>query len=322
MTFFYKRPPSTGGVTWPLESPLNGDGVIGYGWALPNDLGFCGVENTQYQSIQIKFATGGMIEFDYDKTNNKDLIGLQNGGNFFGGQGDVSFPGFCDANTSSGMYFDTVDPNAVCFSHEGVHSLKINKTSVAIPEGNSLILNTAGTAYIRWAADFGNQIHLRVPPGITTLNTSGEFSVSANCNDDGSGSYEPFFILNSNGDAEVSNGVQGIETSRTFYITMDQGFSAGFRVLSSLRKTFGFPVVNIGYDANGASADNAAIRSVGALPLVLGQNNTAAIKLDNSVTADDTRLLLWDVTAGSLVRVTRGVADSGGVGYRVLRIPN
>lgn len=47
-----------------------------------------------------------------------------------------------------------------------------------------------------------------------------------------------------------------------------------------------------------------------------------AIRVDNSATADQTRLLVYDVSAASLVRVTRGAADSGGSGFRVLRIPN
>lgn len=44
--------------------------------------------------------------------------------------------------------------------------------------------------------------------------------------------------------------------------------------------------------------------------------------LDNSVAANDTALVLWDVTAATLVRVSRGIADSGGAGFRLLRIPN
>lgn len=51
-------------------------------------------------------------------------------------------------------------------------------------------------------------------------------------------------------------------------------------------------------------------------------STTAAIQADNSSTADDTRFLLYDVTAGALKRVTRGAADSAGTGYRTLRIAN
>ena len=49
--------------------------------------------------------------------------------------------------------------------------------------------------------------------------------------------------------------------------------------------------------------------------------NFAAL-FDRSATAGDTGLSVWDATAGSVVRVTRGAVDSGGVGFRLLRIPN
>lgn len=36
----------------------------------------------------------------------------------------------------------------------------------------------------------------------------------------------------------------------------------------------------------------------------------------------ETNILLFDVTAAQVVRVSRGAADSGGAGFRALRIPN
>ncbi len=50
--------------------------------------------------------------------------------------------------------------------------------------------------------------------------------------------------------------------------------------------------------------------------------NTDAATFDASAVAGNTRLLLWDVTAGALVRVSRGASDSGGTGFRLLRVPN
>lgn len=46
------------------------------------------------------------------------------------------------------------------------------------------------------------------------------------------------------------------------------------------------------------------------------------LRVDASAAADDVRILVWDVTAAALVRVSRGAVDSGGVGFRLLRIPN
>jgi hypothetical protein len=47
-----------------------------------------------------------------------------------------------------------------------------------------------------------------------------------------------------------------------------------------------------------------------------------ALTVDTSNTAGDTRLLIYDVDNGTLERVTVGVADSGGAGFKVLRIAN
>ena len=46
------------------------------------------------------------------------------------------------------------------------------------------------------------------------------------------------------------------------------------------------------------------------------------MRIDKDVTAGNTRLLLYDVDNATLERVTVGIADSGGAGYKVLRIPN
>jgi hypothetical protein len=43
---------------------------------------------------------------------------------------------------------------------------------------------------------------------------------------------------------------------------------------------------------------------------------------DDNATAQETRLKIWDVTAAAMVRVSRGASDSGGTGFRLLRVPN
>lgn len=45
-------------------------------------------------------------------------------------------------------------------------------------------------------------------------------------------------------------------------------------------------------------------------------------RFDMSTTATHTRFMLYDVDNGTMERVSVGVADSGGVGFKVLRIPN
>ena len=47
-----------------------------------------------------------------------------------------------------------------------------------------------------------------------------------------------------------------------------------------------------------------------------------AIRFDADTTAGNTRFMLRDNDTGALVRVSVGAADSGGTGYKLLRIPN
>lgn len=47
-----------------------------------------------------------------------------------------------------------------------------------------------------------------------------------------------------------------------------------------------------------------------------------AFKVDANATAGNTRMLVYDVDNGTIERVSVGAADSGGAGFKVLRIPN
>jgi hypothetical protein len=45
-------------------------------------------------------------------------------------------------------------------------------------------------------------------------------------------------------------------------------------------------------------------------------------RFENTNVAGDMGLMLFDVSAGNIVQVSRGAADSGGAGFRLLRVPN
>lgn len=53
-----------------------------------------------------------------------------------------------------------------------------------------------------------------------------------------------------------------------------------------------------------------------------GGDTNLSGQFDGNATAGNTRFLLWDVTAGSLKRVSVGASDSGGSGFKLLRVPN
>lgn len=51
-------------------------------------------------------------------------------------------------------------------------------------------------------------------------------------------------------------------------------------------------------------------------------STTESARFEDSVVAGETRFLIYDVDNATLERVTVGIADSGGIGFKVLRIPN
>jgi hypothetical protein len=70
------------------------------------------------------------------------------------------------------------------------------------------------------------------------------------------------------------------------------------------------------------SSGDMRLEAAGATNITLQVNNDNAIQVDDTDVAGNTRMLLWDVDNGTLERVTVGAPDSGGSGYKVLRIPN
>jgi hypothetical protein len=79
-------------------------------------------------------------------------------------------------------------------------------------------------------------------------------------------------------------------------------------------------VVQLRSDATGGGNGNVIINADGNVQL---QTPTAvAGQFDGNTTAGNTRFLLWDVSKGTLSRVSVGANDSGGVGFKVLRVPN
>ena len=55
---------------------------------------------------------------------------------------------------------------------------------------------------------------------------------------------------------------------------------------------------------------------------VAASGNVIALQLEPSSTANDTLLMVFDVNSLTTKRVSVGAVDSGGAGFRLLRIPN
>lgn len=109
----------------------------------------------------------------------------------------------------------------------------------------------------------------------------------------------------------------------------NSGFVAsnGTTNLTSFHTGAGFAasgiVQNDGSHVRGNGTGGLAVyTSVGSTTLRFGVNNTEVGRFDSSAVAGNTRFLVYDVDNGTLERVSVGAADSGGSGFKVLRIPN
>jgi hypothetical protein len=89
----------------------------------------------------------------------------------------------------------------------------------------------------------------------------------------------------------------------------------------------GNALITLGRNAGGAACTighdgtHMEIKAGNSLELFTGATLPAAT-FDDSIIATHTRLLVYDVDNGQIERVTVGAADSGGVGFKLLRIPN
>jgi len=74
--------------------------------------------------------------------------------------------------------------------------------------------------------------------------------------------------------------------------------------------------------AANVSAGVMAAAAAGGFPVRAYYDDTEVMRIDDSATATHTYLMIYDVDNATLERVTVGAADSGGVGFKVLAIPN
>lgn len=97
-------------------------------------------------------------------------------------------------------------------------------------------------------------------------------------------------------------------------------FDAGFRYSS----THYIVAYNGGagqYFTNSVAGD-VIVRGSAGKSVRIGISTTESLIVDDNATGGNTRLLVYDVDNGQMERVSVGAADSGGSGYKVLRIPN
>lgn len=127
----------------------------------------------------------------------------------------------------------------------------------------------------------------------------------------------------------INNANAGTAASAAVYLANaanDATAAIGMSVLGTGYTTAGGFVQDGGAIQTGANLSGGlsliARHASGVVRVYAGGHTTQAAQFDSSSTAGQTRLLIWDVDNGALERVTVGIADSGGSGYKLLRIPN
>ena len=240
-----------------------------------------------------------------DTTNNTDYLELyhdQTDGCIATGAGDLCLSPASGITTSRGS---------------GAQGLEINSTT---HNNTSLTFLRTGNAYQDWQ-----------------LKNSGGVFYCEFSNDDGS-SWLPFLYM----DTEKL----GIKTTSPDRLLHAEETSALTNTVQQVVRithiTAGTPANNIGvgmeFEQETAADNNEVIAAIeaictdvtptseeGALSfkvMVAGAAVSESARIDSSVTSGDTRFMLYDVDNATMERVTVGAADSGGAGYKVLRIPN
>jgi hypothetical protein len=85
------------------------------------------------------------------------------------------------------------------------------------------------------------------------------------------------------------------------------------------------PYTNTGYLIADIDLDGLLIQALkvgAAIHFYSGDYANEVARMDDDATAGNTRLMIYDVDNGTLERVSVGGANSGGAGFKLLRIPN
>ncbi|MDB6078754.1 MAG: hypothetical protein JWO82_2501 [Akkermansiaceae bacterium] len=228
--------------------------------------------------------------------------------------------------TPTSLHLPAGDIHLTTAGYAIVANSVFSKWNTRYPVGTGAITMTTAAALI------SNPPDRQVPYWMNSAN--GIFAVS---NTGARVSTNGSFTTVQNGDGFLFHGVlysdgQGWLGGSAAANWWDRAFFKTFVQAPLFRPANGSGTNGAGVDltlATGTSTGTGAAKSIllQTAPVTQSSGTTAnalvtALEVDGDNTAENFRFLLYDVTSGTKKRVSRGAPDSGGTGYRVLRVPN
>lgn len=133
-------------------------------------------------------------------------------------------------------------------------------------------------------------------------------------------SEDPVTNLSTSGITQPVTAYQLLSLRSTDALAADKGGGISFGGIYDGGGNFAAWAAIRGLKANATDSNLAAYLSLSCREAAGGWGESG--RFDASATAGDTRFLLYDVTAATLKRVSVGASDSGGAGFKLLRVPN
>jgi len=238
----------------------------------------------------------------------------------------ISFIGDPD----SGFY--SLGSNAWSLAAGGVDKLYYDGSGTVVINSTSNVLGTlkisdgsVGSPAFTFASDTDTGIY-SVSPNIIGISSAGSLVATFGTNLSVIGT-----VRGANGSVSLpSFTFESDPDTGTYRIGADAlGVAAGGALILSVESTqvsinaanFIIPATKkLLLDGNGSGDTYISESSANIMDLAAGGGISG--QFDASAVANNTRFLVYDVTAAALRRVTIGANDSGGAGFRVLRIPN
>ena len=216
---------------------------------------------------------------------------------------------------SAGTKMASISPSGLMYLSDGSN---VNRYIQLYQSGSSCILNMMtqnGSAYIR----YGGSDRIRISSvGITVSNANlivdADTSAITGVGNNAPGTWES----PSGSDVRIVGGSPPVGNGGGV-VQLRSGPAAGTDQAGSSTIIGGGPGTGTGTPGSVDFMISVPSLTTGSSAHSTWENS---VSIDSNATAGETRMLLYDVDAGSLVRVSVGAADSGGTGYKILRVPN